>query len=213
MSCQTRWLPTVPKRLVTSAATPEKMTSRHTGAHDPVAVRTLPCLAERRETSNSSVTSAAAIASSTGPPCTGVLRSLQLHVAVQRARRFKTAATVRVLDGRGGDRRHRRRGRHQRRASTDLPAEVLPGGFSGGWGDSRRPQITKSFKKALEHSPDEWTLVVPCGAFRSSAERRGPAAPRSGAQPGFVTRQFRLTSCSTSARLAHFSPVTCKPAP
>ena len=161
MSCQTRWLPTVPKRLVTSAATPEKMTSRHTGAHDPVAVRTLPCLAERRETSNSSVTSAAAIASSTGPPCTGVLRSFQHHVAVQRARRFKTAATVRVLDGRGGDRRHRRRGRHQRRASTDLPAEVLPGGFSGGWGDSRRPQITKSFKKALEHSPDEWTLVVP----------------------------------------------------
>jgi hypothetical protein len=38
---------------------------------------------------------------------------------------------------------------------------VLPEGFSGGWGDSRRPQITKSFKKALEHSPDEWTLVVP----------------------------------------------------
>ena len=91
--------------------------------------------------------------------------------------------------------------------------KYFPGGFSGGWGDSRRSQITKSFKKALEHSPDEWTLVVPCGAFRSSAERRGPAAPRSGAQPGFVTRQFRLTSCSTSARLAHFSPVTCKPAP
>ena len=28
---------------------------------------------------------------------------MQHHVAVQRARRFKTAATVRVLDGRGGD--------------------------------------------------------------------------------------------------------------
>ena len=137
------------------------MTSRHTGAHDPVAVRTLPCLAERRETSNSSVTSAAAIASSTGPPCTGVLRSFQHHVAVQRARRFKTAATVRVLDGRGGD-----GGIDVEVVTNDgrrriFQLKYFPGGFSGGWGDSRRPQITKSFKKALEHSPDEWTLVVP----------------------------------------------------
>ena len=68
---------------------------------------------------------------------------------------------MRVLDGRGGD-----GGIDVEVVTNDgrrriFQLKYFPGGFSGGWGDSRRPQITKSFKKALEHSPDEWTLVVP----------------------------------------------------
>ncbi|MFJ3386033.1 MULTISPECIES: hypothetical protein [unclassified Curtobacterium] len=37
----------------------------------------------------------------------------------------------------------------------------FPEGFSSGWAKARRPQISKSFRTALQHAPDHWTLVVP----------------------------------------------------
>lgn len=77
------------------------------------------------------------------------------------ARRFNDLGTVTIVDGRGGD------------GGIDIllvthggrrrifQLKYFPEGFSSGWADSRRPQITKSFKRALQHEPDEWTLVVP----------------------------------------------------
>ena len=76
-------------------------------------------------------------------------------------RRFGTARSVRVVDGRGGD----------GGIDIDVVADdgrllifqlkYFPEGFSGGHGKSRRPQIKRSFTRALEHNPDEWILVVP----------------------------------------------------
>jgi hypothetical protein len=37
----------------------------------------------------------------------------------------------------------------------------FPEGFSSGWAQSRRKQIRKSLRSALQHEPDDWTLVVP----------------------------------------------------
>ena len=41
-----------------------------------------------------------------------------------------------------------------------LQLKYFPEGFSSVWG-ARRTQITRSFKRALKHSPAKWTLVVP----------------------------------------------------
>lgn len=40
--------------------------------------------------------------------------------------------------------------------------KYFPGGFTGGFRDSRRPQVRKSFETAWKnHAPDEWILVMP----------------------------------------------------
>jgi hypothetical protein len=39
--------------------------------------------------------------------------------------------------------------------------KYFPEGFSSGWAKSRKPQISKSFKKAAVLNPRDWTLVVP----------------------------------------------------
>jgi hypothetical protein len=82
-------------------------------------------------------------------------------VEVLITRRFKNTGTVTVPDGRGGDGGidilyvghdgHRR----------IFQLKYFPEGFSSGWARTRRPQIRNSFKTALQHEPDEWTLVVP----------------------------------------------------
>lgn len=70
---------------------------------------------------------------------------------------------VKALDGRGGD------------GGIDLDARVertgqllsiyqlkfFPEGFSGEWAKARKPQIRKSFTRALDEKPPVWYLVVP----------------------------------------------------
>lgn len=82
-------------------------------------------------------------------------------VEVLITRRFKNTGTVTVPDGRGGD-----GGIDILHVGHDgyrriFQLKYFPGGFSAGWARSRRPQIRDSFKTALQHEPDEWTLVVP----------------------------------------------------
>lgn len=64
-----------------------------------------------------------------------------------------------AVNGRGGDAgidiHIRRDGR-----LNIVQLKFFPEGFSGGWTD-RRKQILKSFKSALQHDPDDWTLVIP----------------------------------------------------
>lgn len=70
---------------------------------------------------------------------------------------------ARVFDGRGGD------GgidievvdRETGRRVQILQLKHFPEGFSGGFREVRRRQITESFRAALRHDMDEWTLVVP----------------------------------------------------
>jgi hypothetical protein len=73
-----------------------------------------------------------------------------------------------AVNGRGGDEgidiHIRRRGR-----LNIVQLKFFSEGFSGGFKD-RRKQILKSFKSALKHDPDEWTLVIP--ATLTSAERK-----------------------------------------
>lgn len=75
-------------------------------------------------------------------------------------RLYSGIAEVRAVNGRGGD------------GGLDMVVtqgsrvrifqlKYFPGGFSGEM-RKRRDQITKSFKRAMDHSPYEWTLVVPC---------------------------------------------------
>ncbi|WP_341946309.1 hypothetical protein [Microbacterium sp. LWH11-1.2] len=70
---------------------------------------------------------------------------------------------VSAIDGRGGD------------GGIDLDVRVrktgkliaiyqlkhFPEGFSGEWAKTRKEQIRKSFRSALEHDPDVWYLVIP----------------------------------------------------
>jgi hypothetical protein len=97
-------------------------------------------------------------------------------------RRFKDASTVTVVDGRGGDDGidillvthdgHRR----------ILQLKYFPETFSSGWADSRRPQIKKSYKTAIEkNQPDEWTLVVP--RLLTTPERKFVENLNSGSTP------------------------------
>lgn len=65
-----------------------------------------------------------------------------------------------AVNGRGGDGGIdifiRRDGR-----VTIVQVKFFPEGFAGGWAKSRRPQIERSLKRALQHELDEWHLVVP----------------------------------------------------
>ncbi|MEJ1179604.1 MULTISPECIES: hypothetical protein [unclassified Pseudarthrobacter] len=84
-----------------------------------------------------------------------------VEVLVTRMYHHPPASEVVVLDGRGGD------------GGIDIGVYVndkidqifqlkfFPEGFSGGWGKARRPQIKKSFLRAMDHGPREWTLVMP----------------------------------------------------
>lgn len=45
--------------------------------------------------------------------------------------------------------------------STIYQLKYFPEGFSGGHRDSRRRQISRSFKSAMKHKPSSWVLVVP----------------------------------------------------
>lgn len=65
-----------------------------------------------------------------------------------------------VVNGRGGDGGIDIRMRRDDRLVI-VQLKFFPEGFAGNWGRVRRPQIARSFKKALSHDPDEWWLVVP----------------------------------------------------
>ncbi|WP_071289338.1 restriction endonuclease [Mycolicibacterium llatzerense] len=101
------------------------------------------------------------------------------------ARRFKDTGTVTVVDGRGGDDGvdiqldthdgHRR----------IFQLKYFPQGFSSGWGKTRRPQIRKSYKAALEHKPDEWTLVIPRDL--TTPEREFVESLNGGTEPPAIT--------------------------
>lgn len=70
---------------------------------------------------------------------------------------------VKAIDGRGGD------GGIDLDATVERTGQIVaiyqlkwfPEGFSGAWGQARKPQIRKSFDAALSHSPPVWYLVVP----------------------------------------------------
>src|SRR5690349_12165619 len=70
---------------------------------------------------------------------------------------------ARAFDGRGGD------GgidievvdRDTNQRVQILQLKHFPEGFSGGFREVRRRQITESFRAALRQDMDEWTLVVP----------------------------------------------------
>ncbi|PPJ02290.1 hypothetical protein [Nocardia cyriacigeorgica] len=75
-------------------------------------------------------------------------------------RRYRNADRVTAVNGRGGD------------GGVDIEVvqggrvrifqlKYFVGGFSGGFAKSRREQIRKSFRKAMQSKPYEWTLVVP----------------------------------------------------
>ncbi|MGO4455766.1 hypothetical protein AB4039_00260 [Streptomyces sp. M-16] len=75
-------------------------------------------------------------------------------------RLYAVDAEVEVMNGRGGD------------GGTDIKVTVdgrvwiyqlkyFPDGFPGSY-QGRRAGIKRSFRKALEHDPDDWVLVVPC---------------------------------------------------
>lgn len=69
-------------------------------------------------------------------------------------------AEVEVMNGRGGD------GGIDIKVTVDsrvwiYQLKYFPDGFPGSY-QGRRTGIKRSFKKALEHDPDDWVLVVPC---------------------------------------------------
>ncbi|MHA6764042.1 hypothetical protein [Streptacidiphilus sp. PAMC 29251] len=80
-------------------------------------------------------------------------------------RMYDATATVRALDGRGGD--------------GGIDIDVVQGGrlrifqlkyYPDGFPTSargRRRSVENSFKRAMEHDPYEWTLVVPCNLTAS----------------------------------------------
>lgn len=74
-----------------------------------------------------------------------------------------------AVNGRGGDNGIdiyvKREGR-----VTIVQVKFFPEGFAGGFAKSRRPQIRRSFEKALINEPDEWVLVVP--ATLTNSERK-----------------------------------------
>lgn len=70
---------------------------------------------------------------------------------------------VKAIDGRGGDGGIDLdvRARKSQQLVRIYQLKWFPEGFSGEWARSRKPQITGSYNKALEHSPPVWYLVVP----------------------------------------------------
>ncbi|MEV0949037.1 hypothetical protein [Promicromonospora sp. NPDC050249] len=69
---------------------------------------------------------------------------------------------VQAVDGRGGD-----EGidvdvtSHDGTIDTIYQLKYFPEGFSGGFRETRRRQITKSFNAAMKHKPRRWVLVFP----------------------------------------------------
>jgi hypothetical protein len=75
-------------------------------------------------------------------------------------RRLNPKAVVRAFDGRGGD--------GGRDITVDLGGHLtiyqlkyFPDGFSGDRATTRKRQITRSYKAAMEHKPAAWVLVYP----------------------------------------------------
>ncbi|MEY2227920.1 hypothetical protein [Streptomyces sp. BF23-19] len=75
-------------------------------------------------------------------------------------RLYSEDAEVEVMNGRGGD------GGIDIKVTLDGRVRIyqlkyFPEGFPGSY-QGRRAGIKRSFRKALEHDPDDWVLVVPC---------------------------------------------------
>ncbi|MFJ8207774.1 hypothetical protein [Streptomyces sp. NPDC096033] len=73
-------------------------------------------------------------------------------------RLYAEDAEVKVMNGRGGD------GGIDIKVTVDGRVRIyqlkyFPDGFPGSY-QGRRAGIKRSFKKALEHDPDDWVLVV-----------------------------------------------------
>ena len=87
-----------------------------------------------------------------------------VEVLILRRYDGDASVDVRAVDGRGGDGgididvRDRATGQVVRIYQLKWFRE----GFSGGFRDTRRAQITESFRRAIEHAPTAWALVVPC---------------------------------------------------
>lgn len=67
---------------------------------------------------------------------------------------------VKIFDGSGGDGGRDIEAVFNSGYRIIIQLKHFPEGFSSSW-QSRRRQITDSFKAALKHEPDEWILVVP----------------------------------------------------
>ena len=78
---------------------------------------------------------------------------------------------VSAVDGRGGDGGIDVAVRTRTNGSVVRVFQLkhFPQGFSNGFKTVRRRQITDSFNRAMEHSPAEWTLVVPCNLTNEEA--------------------------------------------
>lgn len=82
---------------------------------------------------------------------------------IRKYERDEPGLVAQAVDGRGGD------------GGIDIDVSVrstgqlvriyqlkhFPEGFSGEWGKSRKPQITRSFNEAMKHHPSVWALVIP----------------------------------------------------
>lgn len=84
-----------------------------------------------------------------------------VEVLITRMYHHPPASEVVVLDGRGGDGGIDVGVYVNGKIDRIFQLKFFPGGFSGGWGKTRRPQIKKSFLRAMKHAPREWTLVMP----------------------------------------------------
>ncbi|MER7446746.1 hypothetical protein [Microbacterium sp. NPDC097977] len=85
------------------------------------------------------------------------------HLIIKTVEADNPGLIAEAVDGRGGD------------GGIDIDVRVkktgqlisiyqlkyFPGGFSGGHGKARRPQVSKSYLSALEHEPVNWYLVIP----------------------------------------------------
>ncbi|WP_289007946.1 hypothetical protein [uncultured Thermomonospora sp.] len=80
-------------------------------------------------------------------------------------RTYSFNSEVRAVDGRGGDSGIDFLVKQGQRLRI-FQLKYFPEGFSSEM-QSRRRQIRKSFERAMQHSPYEWTLVVPCNLTNS----------------------------------------------
>lgn len=79
-----------------------------------------------------------------------------------RHHRDNLSTRVYALDGRGGDNGVDVAVEREGAIVHVYQLKYFPEGFSGGWGRSRRPQIKKSFARAIQTpTVRRWTLVVP----------------------------------------------------
>lgn len=70
-------------------------------------------------------------------------------------------ARIDAIDGRGGDGGVDLDVHLDEKLTHIYQLKYFPEGFSGQWGKSRKPQIKRSFIKAMQHHPQKWVLVVP----------------------------------------------------